>query len=177
MPKYDEIDRPTPQEKRARRSATDLASDPTAIGQIADTDILSKAEADALYVAKAAGTGIATLLSAGLGASISYTKSKNNTTDLLAGHATKARAVLIVVVVDEVMATGTGTQPTFKIGEESGADDKFAGTAAFAGKAAGTVLVFGGTQSANKKIQVTGTTFVGNGTGGITVTVIGIPTT
>jgi len=125
----------------------------------------------------AAGAGLASILAAGLGNSASYIKSKADTTDLLAGHATKARAVIIVVRVDEVMAAGGGTEPTFSVGEESGTVDKFVTVANLATKAAGTVLVYAGTQTANKKIQVTGTTFVGAGTGGITVTVIGIPTT
>lgn len=125
----------------------------------------------------ASGAGVASLLTAGLGASASYIKTKNDTTDLLAGHATKARAVLIVVVVDETLADAGGTAPTFSVGEESGAVDKFVTTASLATKAAGTVQVYAGTQTANKKIQVTGTTKVGTGTGGITVTVIGIPTT
>ena len=159
--------------------ATDIADGAVATAKIANAAVTTaKLEDAAVTSAKlASGAGVAALLTAGLGASASYTNTKNDTTDLLAGHATKARAVLIVVVVDEVMAAGTGTAPTFSVGEESGAVDKFVTAASLAGKAATTVQVYAGTQSANKKVQVTGTTKVGNGTGGITVSVIGIPTT
>lgn len=131
-------------------------------------------------VSLTAGGGIAALLAAGLGNSVSYLKTKNDTTDLLAGHATKARAVLIVVRVDTAFADNdVNLQPTFSVGEESGAADKFVTVASLANKAAGTVQVYAGTQTANKKIQVTGVAASGDGsgTGAVTVTVIGIPTT
>jgi hypothetical protein len=144
----------------------------------ADAVTTAKIKDAAVTSAKlASGAGVAALLTAGLGNSASYINTKNNTTDLLAGHATKARAVLIVVVVDETFAAIGGNAPTFSVGEESGAADKFVTAASLALKIAGTVLVYGGTQTANKKIQVTGTTKTGTSTGGITVIVIGIPTT
>ena len=124
----------------------------------------------------ASGAGIAALLTAGLGNSVTYANTKDNTTTLVAAHATKAWATLIVAVVDETFATGTGTQPTISIGE-TGSAAAFAPTSAFAGKAAGTVLVFAGIGSAATAITVTGTTKAGNATGSVTVTALAIPTT
>jgi hypothetical protein len=124
----------------------------------------------------AGGAGVAALLAAGLGASARYDKTTNATVDLLAAHATKARAVVIMVHVDEVLAAGIGTEPTFEIGEV-GTLNKFAATSAFTNAAAGAVLVFAGTNTATKTVQVTGTAGVGVGTGAITVTVLAIPTT
>ena len=159
--------------------ATGKAADVAMSGDVTINDAGATAiAAGAITSAKLAnGAGIAALLTAGLGNARSYIKTKNDTTDLLAANATKARAVLIVVTVDETLAAGDTTAPTFSVGEESGAADKFVTAASLATKVAGTVQVYAGTNTANKKIQVTGTTKVGTGTGGITVTVIAIPTT
>lgn len=124
----------------------------------------------------ASGAGVGALLTAGLGGSASYLKTQNATADLLAANGTKDRACLVVVVVDETFADAGGNQPTFTIGEEATLN-KFFDTAAFTNKTAGTVLVAAGTNLATKKVQVTGVQAVGAGTGGITVTVLAIPTT
>jgi hypothetical protein len=121
--------------------------------------------------------GIAALLSGGLGASVSYLKTKADTTTLLTADAAKDRAILVLVTVDEVMAAGNGNAPTFSIGETTTGVAAFAATSAFAGKAAGTVLAFSGKNLATKHVTVTGTAATGTATGGITVTVISVPMT
>jgi hypothetical protein len=120
--------------------------------------------------------GIAALLAGGLGGSAAYAKTTNTTAELVAAHATKARAVLVVAVVTESFADGDGGQPTFTVGEADTLN-KFFDTAAFTGAAAGTVLVAAGTNTATKNISVTGVQATGTGAGAINVTVIAIPTT
>lgn len=122
------------------------------------------------------GAAIAALLSAGLGASATYSKTTSGAQTLLAADASKDRACLIAVVVTEAFADAGGTQPTFTIGETAAAT-KFAVTGDFAGKAAGTVLLFAGKNLATKNILVTGVAAVGAGTGAIAVTVLALPTT
>jgi len=124
----------------------------------------------------ASGAGVAAILTAGLGGSASKTKTYNATGELVAAHGSKDRAVLVVAVVDETFADAGGNQPTFTIGEADTLN-KFFATGAFTNKAAGTVLVAAGTNTATKNISVTGVQAVGAGTGGITVTVLAIPTT
>src|SRR3989304_3830553 len=63
------------------------------------------------------GAGVAALLTAGLGGSTSVTKTSAATTTVVALNAAKARACLVLVVVDETYAVGTGRLPTVKIGE------------------------------------------------------------
>jgi hypothetical protein len=121
------------------------------------------------------GAGVGAIVTAGLGNSASYIKTKNDTTDLLAAGA-KAQAVIGLVVVDEIFADAGGNQPTFSVGEEGGTVDKFFLASALTNKAAGTVLAFAGTQTIAKKVQVTGVKAVGAGTGGISVTILAIPT-
>jgi hypothetical protein len=123
-----------------------------------------------------ASAGIAAVLAGGLGASVAYAKTKNDTTTLLAAHATNDRACLVVAVVNEVFATAAGTQPTFTVGEADDADLFFA-AATFVDAAAGSVFVSAAVNNDTKAITVTGTAAVGAATGGITVTVIAIPTT
>lgn len=122
------------------------------------------------------GAGVAALLTAGLGGSASYLKTQDATAELVAANGAKDRATLVVAVVDESFADAGGNQPTFTVGE-AGTLNKFFDTTAFTGKAAGTVLVAAGTNLATKNVSVTGVKAVGAGTGGVTVTAIGIPTT
>ena len=124
----------------------------------------------------AQGSGVAAILAAGLGGSVSVTKTSAATATVVAAHATKDRAVIVVVTVDETYAIGTGTLPTVKIGEDSTVEKCMAATVLDT-EAAGTVLVFAFTNLATKKIIVTTTAAVGNATGGCSVAVIAIPTT
>ena len=119
--------------------------------------------------------GLAAILSAGLGGADSILKSEAATHTLVAAHATKARAVLAVVHVDETYAIGTGTLPTVKLGEAD-TIEKFMAATVLDTEAAGTVYVYAGTNTATKAIVATSTAAVGNSTGGCTITVIAIPT-
>lgn len=124
----------------------------------------------------ASGAGVAALLTAGLGGSTSVTKTSAATATIVAAHATKDRACLVVVRVDETYAIGTGTLPTVKIGEDDTIEKCMAATVLDT-EAAGVVLVFAFTNTATKKIIVTTTAAVGNATGGCSITVLAIPTT
>jgi predicted RecA/RadA family phage recombinase len=120
--------------------------------------------------------GLAAAVAAGLGGSDSILKTEAATHTLVAAHATKARACLVVVRVDETYAVGTGTLPTVKVGETDALEAAMAVTVLDT-EAAGTVLVFAFTNTATKAIVATSTAKVGDATGGCTVTVIAIPTT
>jgi len=122
------------------------------------------------------GAGVAALLTAGLGGSVSVTKTSAATDTVVAAHGTKDRACLVLVTVDETYDIGTGTLPTVKIGEDDAIEKCMAGTVLDT-KAAGTVLAFAFTNTATKKIIVTTTAAVGNATGGCSITVLAIPTT
>ena len=122
------------------------------------------------------GAGVAALLSSGLGGSVKVTNADAATTTIVAANATKDRACLVLVVVDETYAIGTGTLPTVEIGEDDTIDKCMAHTVLDT-KAAGTVLAFAFTNTATKKIIVTTTAAVGNATGGCSITVLAIPTT
>ena len=58
---------------------------------------------------------------------------------------------------------------------QTGTANKFADTAAFAGKAAGTVLTFAGVLTGGDNLVVTGVHAIGDGAGGLTVTVLALP--
>jgi hypothetical protein len=122
------------------------------------------------------GAGVAALLTAGLGGSVSVTKTDAATTTIVAAHDTKDRACLVLVTVDETYDSGTGTRPTVKIGEDDAIEKCMAGTVLDT-EAAGTVLAFAFTNSAGKDIIATTTAAVGNATGGCSITVLAIPTT
>jgi hypothetical protein len=124
----------------------------------------------------ASGAGVAALLTAGLGGSVSILKTDATTKTIVAAHATKDRACLVLVRVDETYAVGTGTLPTVEIGEDD-TIDKCMTHAVLDTEAAGTVLVYAFTNSATKKIIATATAAVGNATGGCSITVLAIPTT
>jgi len=122
------------------------------------------------------GSGVAALLTAGLGGSVSCLKTDAATKTIVAAHGTKDRACLVLVVVDETYAIGTGTLPTVEIGEDDTIDKCMAHTVLDT-EAAGTVLAFAFTNTATKKIIATCTAAVGNATGGCSIIVLAIPTT
>ena len=122
------------------------------------------------------GAGVAALLTAGLGGSVSVTKTDAATTTIVAAHDTKDRACLVLVVVDETYAIGTGTLPTVKIGEDDAIEKAMAATVLDT-EAAGTVLAFAFTNTATKKIIATTTAAVGDATGGCSIIVLALPTT
>lgn len=133
------------------------------------------ATATQLNALASSSAGLAALLASGLGASAAFAKTDAATTTLMAADATKDRACLVVVHVDETYDIGTGTLPTVKIGEDDTVEKCMAATVLDT-EAAGTVLVFAFTNTATKKIIVTTTAAVGDATGGCTVTVLAIPT-
>ena len=122
--------------------------------------------------ALAANGGLASLIGAGLGASKSYTSTATGADTLLASTS-NGRSVIIVVVIDATFANNTGTQPTFQIGQ-TGTAAKFADTTAFTGATAGTVKTFAGVLTGTDNLLVTGIPAVGNGAGGLTVTVLAL---
>jgi len=124
----------------------------------------------------ASGAGVAALLTAGLGGSVSCAKTDATTKTIVAANATKDRACLVLVTVDETYAVGTGTLPTVEVGEDDTIDKCMAHTVLDT-EAAGTVLAFAFTNTATKKIIATTTAAVGNSTGGCSITVLAIPTT
>ena len=124
----------------------------------------------------ASGAGAAALLTAGLGGSVAVLKTDAATKTIVAAHGTKDRACLVLVVVDETYAIGTGTLPTVEIGEDDTIDKCMAHTVLDT-EAAGTVLAFAFTNTATKKIIATATAAIGNATGGCSITVLAIPTT
>lgn len=122
------------------------------------------------------GAGVASLLTAGLGGSGSVLKTDTLTHTLVAAHGSKDRACIVMVVVDETYAVGTGTLPALVIGEAD-TTNKFMTAGTLDTEAAGTVLFFAGTNTATKAITATSTAAVGNATGGCSITVLAIPTT
>jgi hypothetical protein len=104
------------------------------------------------------------------------TKASVATDTVVAADATKDRACLVIVTVDETYAKNTGTAPTVKIGEDDTIEKCMADTVLDT-EAAGVVLAFAFTNTATKKIIVTTTAAIGDATGGCTVTVLAIPTT
>jgi len=111
----------------------------------------------------------------GAGTTMTTTKSSTGTLTMANADADNNRNVLIIVDVTEAFVTGTGTQPTFKIGETS-TTDKFAATSAFTSAALGVRKVYSGTLLATKALLVTAVAAVGDATGAIKVTAIILPT-
>lgn len=167
---------------------TDVTMTNTGAVTIANNAITAaKINADAVTTAKildgnvtsaklASGAGVAALLTAGLGGSVSVTKTSAATDTIVAAHGSKDRACLVLVVVDETYAVGTGTLPTVKIGETDTVEKAMAATVLDT-EAAGTVLAFAFTNTSTKAIIATTTAAVGNSTGGCSITVLAIPTT
>ena len=122
------------------------------------------------------GAGVAALISAGLGGSEAIVKTDAATDTIIAAHATKDRACLVVVVVDETYLIGTGTLPTVAVGEDDTIEKAMAASV-LTTQAAGVVLTYAFTNTSTKKIIATSTAAVGNSTGGCSVTVLALPTT
>jgi len=120
------------------------------------------------------GAGVAALLSAGLGGSVSYTKATDGTQTILADNATKDRGVLVVAVVDEAFADGDGGQTVIKIGEEDTIDKGFDHTV-LAGASAGAIFCRGFVNTAGKDIIATVIKATGTGTGGASFAVLALP--
>jgi len=117
--------------------------------------------------------GVEVLADVGLAASATYAKTDSGTKTLMAAHATKDRGVLVVVEVTEVFATGTGTQPTLKIGETSTVE-KCVSAASMVDKAVGSYC-YGFTNTATKAILATLTAAAGNATGAARISIIVLP--
>lgn len=125
----------------------------------------------------ASGAGVAALLTAGLGGSASVAKTETATKTIVAADGVKARACIVVAIVDEEFDTGDASRTMVQVGEEDTLDLLW-GAAQFAHTtAAGTVFVGAFTNTATKAITVDVVAAGGTGTGGASITVIAIPTT
>lgn len=167
---------------------TDVTMTNTGAVTIANNAITAvKINADAVTTAKildgnvtsaklAAGAGVAALLTAGLGGSHSVLKAQAEVHTLLALNAAKARACIVLVVIDETYAAVGGVAPTIKVGETDD-DNACFDVGVITNQAAGTVLAFAFTNTANKAIIITTTAATVDATGGCSVTVLAIPTT
>ncbi len=120
------------------------------------------------------GAGIAAVVTAGLGNSAAYTKATDGAQTLVAANATKGRGTLVMAVVDEAFADNGGSQTTVAIGE-TGTTDKGMATTVFTDAAKGAIFFAGFTNTANKDIIATVTKATGEGTGGVSVTVLALP--
>lgn len=120
------------------------------------------------------GAGIAAMVAAGLGNSANYPKTDVATNTLVAANATKDRGVIVMLIVTETYAAGTGTAPTVKVGEDTAIEAGIA-AATVANKTAGTILCSGFLNTSTRKIIVTTTAAVGNGTGACTVVALALP--
>jgi hypothetical protein len=118
-------------------------------------------------------TGLAALLSAGLGTSVAYDKTDTGAQTVLAADPA-GRVVVLVCVVTEAFADGTGSQTVFALGETD-TPNKFNDGTAFNDASLGDVKVFAGTLTATKALLATATPAVGNGTGAIAVTALVLP--
>lgn len=153
-------------------TAVDVTGDVT----ISNAGVTAIGSAKVTNAMLANGAGVGALLTAGLGGSASVLKTDTATHTIAAAHGTKDRACIVMVVVDETYAVGTGTLPALVIGEAD-TTNKFMAAGTLDTEAAGTVLFFAGTNTATKAITATSTAAVGNATGGCSITVLAIPTT
>lgn len=153
---------------------TDLASVPVSGDATLASDGALTIAAGAVESSMLAnGAGLAAAIALGLGASEAYAKTTDGAQTLLAS-AVAGRVALIIVVVDEVFADGTGSQPVFIIGETD-TTNKFMADSVLVDAAAGSVFFLAGTLTAAKNLLVTGTAATGNGTGGISVSALVLP--
>lgn len=122
------------------------------------------------------GAGLAAIIAAGLGATEAYDNTTVGAQTLLAANGTSEgdRTVLIVVHVDEAFDNGDGGQAVFIIGQ-TGTTNKFMANTVLVDATAGTTLVLAGTLTEETALLVTGTAATGTGTGGISVTVLALP--
>ncbi len=122
------------------------------------------------------GAGAAALLTTGLGGSHSVLKAEAAVHTVVALNAAKARACIVLVTIDETYAAVGGVAPTIKVGETDD-DNACFDVGVITNQAAGTVLAFAFTNTANKAIIITTTAATVDATGGCSVTVLAIPTT
>lgn len=122
------------------------------------------------------GAGVTSLLTAGLGGSHSVLKTEAEVHSVVALNATKARACIVLVTIDETYAAVGGVAPTIKVGETDD-DNACFDVAVITNQVAGTVLAFAFVNTANKAIIITTTAATVDATGGCSVSVLAIPTT
>lgn len=118
---------------------------------------------------------LAALLAAGFGNSVDCLGDDSESYDLLPAG-TGVNAVIVVAVCTEDVAAGTGSAPTFKVGDET-TDDKLFATSAFASAEAGDVFVSAGLTASAEKVVITQAAAAGNGTGAVSFTALALPTT
>ena len=123
----------------------------------------------------AAGAALGQLIGSAYGATHSVLKTEAATHVLLPLHATKDRAVIVIVYVDETYAIAAGVLPTVAVGE-TGTTGKGMANTVLDTEAAGTVLKYGFLNTAGTAIIITSTAAGGAATGGCTVTVLAVPT-
>jgi hypothetical protein len=147
---------------------------------VTETKILDGAVTEAKL---AAGAGLAALFTSGIAANESYDKTANtgNGTEstIIAADPADARAVLVIVHVDETFSDGDdGTQPTFAIAT-SGASPIMADTV-LDDATEGETYVYGANLPATETVELTATPAVTatdtNDAGAVTITVIALPT-
>jgi len=125
---------------------------------------------------KLSNSSVAALIAAGLGAGIVVDHADASPVTVLAAHATKDQAVLVIATCTESLA-GTDA-PSFKIGWDASAEGLIA-AAKLAGSAAGDVHIGAGVVPATNKIIATlanGGTAT-NDAGKFNVVVLALPTT
>ena len=122
-----------------------------------------------------------TILDAGVGASGSYscTDVSGSPDSLLAADADNDRAILVVAIcTEDVAAGGSGTKPTFKVGQ-TGTAEKFLAATALANGEEGDVFVSAGILSKTADLIITWTAGTGTDpdpTGAYNITVLALPT-
>lgn len=128
----------------------------------------------------AKANGGASVANGASGATLSKTKAAVGTFTMLAA-AELDRIVHLHVKIDEDFELGTGTLPTFALGETSTVAKFMAATVLVdesnlpTSPNQGKDLMFSGTLSAGKALLLTATAAVGDSTGGITVTAVAVP--
>lgn len=123
----------------------------------------------------ASGAGLAAVLTAGLGNSVSYVKTDDGTKTILAANATNDRGVLVVAVVDEAFTDGDGAQPTIAIGETDTTSKGMADTV-LKDASAGAVFCAGFLNTSTKAIIATVAKATGSSsTGAASFAVLALP--
>lgn len=123
------------------------------------------------------GSGVAAVLTAGLGGSAAVVKTDTATKTVVAADGAKARAVLVIATVTEAFATNTGTRTLVKVGETDTLDLLWGNTAFPNAMAINTVITGAFTNTSTKAITLNAVAAVGDGTGGVAVVAVAIPTT
>jgi hypothetical protein len=154
----------------------------------ADRAIISMYETNEIVVAKEVHTGSmsspeqagAVAVPGVQGNTVAFPKTSEGVTTVLEA-ADVDRTVIIAVTITEDFEHGTGTEPTFTIGETSSAS-KFAAITALIDEvnvpvttSVGLNRVFHGTLSATKDLIVTAVAATGDSTGAFSLSVIAVP--